>query len=369
MIRVLHVINTLAPGGAETLVTSLCQALPREGVEPLVAYLFGDGTLGERLKDHGIGVERLSHGSRPSLFALPRAISLIRSRKIDLVHAHLVYAGIVAKIAARFTGVPVVMTRHWVSDPKQKTFLFRLDDRLTRRYVSTLIAVGEQVRAAILTEKLMPPERVVVLRNAVDVSRFRVKQHEVVEGESFVVGTVGRLEAPKAHGVFLEAIARLRETFPGVRGLIAGDGRLRSQLEETRVRLGLEGVVDFVGAIPAEGIPDFLNSLDVFVLTSNWEGLPMALIEASASGLPVVGTDVGGVGEVVVDEVTGYLVPPGNPSEIASRVACLLKNTELRATLGVNARHRAETEFDVTRLAHDTAGLYRATLGIAPADS
>jgi len=261
------------------------------------------------------------------------------------------------------------MTRHWVSDPKQKTLLFRLDDWLTRRYVATLIAVGEQVRAAILAEKLMPPEKVVVLRNAVDVSRFGVRQHEAVEGNSFVLGTVGRLEAPKAHGVFLEAIARLRQTFPGVRGRIAGDGRLRPQLEETRRRLGLEEVVDFVGAIPPEEIPQFLNSLDVFVLTSNWEGLPIALIEASACGLPIVATEVGGVGEVVVDGVTGYLVPPGNPSEIASKVACLLNSKGLRTTFGLNARHRAQTEYDITRLAHNAAELYRATLGIAPAAS
>lgn len=362
VIRVLHLINTLAPGGAESLVTDLCARLPSEDIEPTVAYVFGDGSLAGTLENRGIRVERLSRGNRPSPVSLFRLLRLIRARKIEIIHVHLVYAGIIGKIAARLLGVPVVMTRHWVSDPRHGTLLYRLDDWLTRRYATVLIAAGEQVRAAIFRENWMPPERVVLQRNAIGVSAFEKKVHRPAADGRYTVGTVGRMEAPKAQDVFLRAMVRIREGLPGARGVIAGDGRMREQLEELRSRLGLNDAVDFLGAVPRHNVPDLLSSLDVFVLTSSWEGLPMALIEAAASGLPVVATDVGGVREVVQDGLNGFLVPSGDWQQIAAKVLLLLNDTEMRAAFGAQARGRAKAEFDIARLARDTADLYRRIL-------
>jgi len=362
VIRVLHVINTLAPGGAETLVANLCAKLPGEGVEPTVAYLFGDATLAERLTENGVHVEALSSGERPSAFALCRILQIIRTRKIQLVHAHLVYAGIAAKIAAGLSGIPVVTTRHSAFEPKANTFFYRFDNWLTRRYAARLIAVGEQVRAAILNERWMEPERVVLHRNAIDVSEFTPKRHQPSPDGAYILGTVGRMEAPKAQEVFLEAVARVRREYPNVEAVIAGDGRRRRHLEEARSRLGLDTVVTFLGPVSRKDIPRVLNTFDVFVLSSNWEGLPIALIEAAASGLPVVATDVGGVHEIVQNGKNGWLVEPGNVEQLAGRIGALLSDVEMRERFGREARAFVEAEFDITRLARETAALYREVL-------
>ncbi|HPU84427.1 MAG TPA: glycosyltransferase [Candidatus Latescibacteria bacterium] len=362
MIRVVHVINTLAPGGAETLVANLCAKLPGEGVQPAVAYLFGDATLAARLTEAGVHVEALSSGERPSPFALCRLLQIIRTRKIQLVHAHLVYAGITAKIAARLSGTPVVMTRHSAFEPKANTFFYRFDNWLTRRYAARLVAVGEEVRATILKERWMEPDRVVLHRNAIDVSEFRPKHHQPSPDGAYIVGTVGRMEAPKAQEVFLEAVARVRAGYPNVKAVIAGDGRLRSHLEGVRSRLGLDTAATFLGSVTRKDIPGLLNTFDVFVLSSDWEGLPLALLEAAASGLPVVATDVGGVHEIVQNGKNGWLVEPGNVEQLARRIGALLSDVEMRERFGRQARAFVETEFDITRLARETAALYREVL-------
>ncbi|HOM57570.1 MAG TPA: glycosyltransferase family 4 protein, partial [Candidatus Latescibacteria bacterium] len=299
---------------------------------------------------------------RPSPLAFYRTLKLIRARNIQLVHAHLAYAGIVAKTAARVRGIPVVMTRHLEFEPKAGTFAYRLDNWLTRRYADKLIAVGERVRTAILNEGWMEPERVVLHKNAIDLTGFKPKRHRLSSEGTYVVGTVGRMEEQKAQEMFLEAVARVRIEYPNVKAVIAGDGRRRRHLEEVRSRLGLDTVVTFLGSVPRKDIPGVLNTFDVFVLSSNWEGLPIALIEAAASGLPIVATDVGGVHEIVQNGKNGWLVEPGNVEQLAGRIGALLSDVEMRERFGREARAFVEAEFDITRLARETAALYREVL-------
>jgi glycosyltransferase involved in cell wall biosynthesis len=364
MIRVLHVINSLAPAGAETLLVQLCAHLPQAGVQPVVAYVFGDDTLEGELKRQAIHAMRLSGGNTPSITALARAIYLVRARKIQIVHTHLVYAGIVGKLAAAFCGVPVVSTRHFTSDPKQNTIPYRMDNWLTRHYASRLIAVSENVRNAVAGERWLDPRKVVVHRNAIDVAAFEAKRPEQDPSAPFVVGTVGRLETPKAHEIFVEAVALLRGRGLDVRGVIAGDGRRRRELEGICAAHGVSEHIRFLGNVAHHDMPALFASFDAFVLSSHWEGLPLVLIEAAASGLPIVATDVGAVKEIVEDGRTGFVVALRDASAIANAVHRLIAEPDMRDSLGKRGRVLAQAEFDISILARKTADLYREILGV-----
>lgn len=363
MIRALITINSLVAAGAETLILQLCRHLPREGVEPIVASLLGPGPLTPLFEESGIRVVNLSEaGERLGLKSFWRLMWTVRRERIDIVHTHLVYAGIMGKVAAALTGLPVVTTRHYTTDLKITTPFYRLEDRLTKTGTARVVAISDYMRRFILDSGLAEPRRVVVHRNAIDVDRFRTLVTESERPGNLIIGTAGRMEPQKAQEVFLEAMAIIRRNIPTVRGVLVGEGSKRSELEAARARLCLDDVVSFVGTVSPEEMPTLLSTFDVFVLSSDWEGLPIVLIEAAALGIPVVATDVNAVSEVVKDGRTGLLVPPRNPRAIAEAAVAILGDPDRRRRFGRKAREYADAELDIKRLARQTATLYRDVL-------
>ena len=365
MIRAIHVINSLELGGAETLLARLCRYLPEYGVEPVVATLRGPGRLAPAFASVGTKIVDLSWHGRAVPWAPWRLARAIRQHEADIVHTHLVHAGIAGKLAAAIAGRPVVTTRHYARNAKHDTALYRLEHYLTRRYAARVVAVGEQVRHHLVSRSLADPSRIVVHRNAVDLGAFSERRRRDTSGGDFLIGTMGRLHPVKAHEVFLKAMAHLHRRHPGVAAAIVGGGQRRATLEALSRDLGLEGVVRFVGPVPHEDVPSWFDRFDVFVLSSDWEGLPMVVLEAAAAGLPIVATDVGDVGEVVRDGDTGYLVPPRDPRALADAIARMIEEPDSRREMGSNARALAESQFDVRRLAQQTAELYREVLAEA----
>jgi len=359
MIRALHVVNSLVAGGAENLILQLCRCLPEHGVEPAVASLLGPDRLSPVFERDGIPTIHLSAGRRLDPRAFWRLVAAIRRHRIDIVHTHLVYAGIAGKLAAGIAGVPSVTTRHYLLDPREGSPLFRLEGHLTAHAAARLVVLNETMRAASIAQGLAPAGKIAIHRNAIDLSPFRGLDRRRDPEAPFTIGTIGRMGPEKAHETFLRAIARVRRERPTAQGVLVGDGRRRLELEALRHDLGLDDAVRFVGVASPDEIPGWLARFDVFALSSDWEGVPIALIEAAASGLPIVATAVGGVPEIVHDGETGYLVPPQRPQELADAILRLADDPELRRLFGLRAAEHARATYDIHRLARETADLYR----------
>jgi glycosyltransferase involved in cell wall biosynthesis len=146
----------------------------------------------------------------------------------------------------------------------------------------------------------------------------------------------------------------------GVHTVVVGDGPERAQLEALAGQLGLADRVHLAGH--QQDVRPWLAALDVLVLSSDWEGMPNALLEAMAAGLPIVATAVGGVPEVVVDGATGLLVPPGDPSALAEAITRLLRDPDLRRTMGQAGRARVERRFSINETVRLTEELYATLL-------
>jgi glycosyltransferase involved in cell wall biosynthesis len=166
------------------------------------------------------------------------------------------------------------------------------------------------------------------------------------------VGTIARLDEMKGIDVLLRAVVSLA----GARLIVAGRGPDESVLHRLATKLGIDDRVEWVGWTeqPAEQLPRFT----VFVLPSRSEGLPLSVCEAMLAGLPVVASDVGGVGEVVVDGETGVLVPPDHPDALAGAIETLLRDAALRARMGEAGRQRARTHFTASAMARSYESLY-----------
>jgi glycosyltransferase involved in cell wall biosynthesis len=178
--------------------------------------------------------------------------------------------------------------------------------------------------------------------------------------DQFVIGWLGRMTEIKRVDVLLEAFARLRVDGTDAALLLVGDGPLRPRLEQYAEALGVGDHVYFVGYRPDVG--GLYRTLDAVALTSANEGTPVAVIEALAAGIPAVATDVGGVADVVPDDVAGLLVPEGDVGGIADRLTRLAKDSELRRRLGEGGAAWVNDRYSVPRLVGDMDNLYRSLL-------
>lgn len=285
----------------------------------------------------------------------------MKARAPAIVHTHLAKAGALGRLAARRAGVPLtVHTFHghvlegYFSAPVNALFL--RTERWLARSTDALIAVSNAVRDDLLELRVGRRDQWHVVPLGLNLAPLLDLDQK--ESREPVVGIVGRLTAIKDHATFMRAAEIVSRRHPSVRFVVAGDGEERPKIEEQASalhgRVRLEGWVN--------DLTSLYGSLDIVVLTSRNEGTPVALIEAGAAGRPVVATDVGGVSDVVRDEVTGFLATPGDAAGIAEKLLRLLDDADLRRSMGGAGRDWVRDRFSSARLVKETASLYEELL-------
>jgi len=350
--RVLVLIKGLGRGGAEQLLVSAAPYLDRSRFDYEVAYVLPwKDALVDELGRQGLGTWCLGDGRRAAWPA--RLRSLVRAHRIDLVHAHLPYAAIGARVGLAGPGRPrLVYTEHnvWQSY-KPPTYWANL---LTFSRTDHVFAVSDMVRSSIrypagLRWLRLPPLE--TLYHGLD--RAAIEGHPAADGvreelgipaHAPVVGTVANFRHTKGHGYLLRAAELVRRSLPEVRFLLVGQGPLEAEVRREAERLGLGETVIFAGF--REDVPRLTAAIDVFALSSVHEGLSIALMEAMALGKPPVVTRVGGLPELVEDRRQGLLVPPADPPALAAGILAVLQDPDLRSRMGEAARRRA-AEFDI----------------------
>ena len=344
--KILIVITLAETGGAQSYVAGLLPGLG--GRFDVIVAAHGDGPLREASRAAGVRFVALRHVRRPlhpirDLLGLLELVVLMRRAAPDIVHANSSKAGVLGRLAAAAAAVPVrIFTVHgWAFSASSgvESVLYRWADRLMAPLTTLTICVAERERASGLAARACIAERTVVIPNAVDVRAFPQARHD---GRRPLVLSVGRLAEPKDALTLVRALAAVPAH--GFSALLVGDGPDRPAVEAEVRRFGLQ---DVTLAGTRDDVPELLARADVFVLSSRSEGAPLSILEAMAAGLPVVSSRVGGVPELVVDGVTGLLVPPGDPAAMAAALGRLLEDADLRRRLGAAGRERALRCFDV----------------------
>jgi glycosyltransferase involved in cell wall biosynthesis len=368
-VRVLWLAKGLGRGGAERLIVESARHLDRERFVVEVAYVlpWKDAFVGD-LESQGIPVHCLGRGRTLDPRWVWRLRRLVRERSFDLVHTHMPVPAVAARLALPRRPPVIVHTEHnlWT----RYRSVTRWTNALTYPRNSAVIAVSAAVAASIDPPRwgpASPPVEVVLHGPHIESiphgpdARRRARELLSLDPDDRVIGTVGNFTAKKNQRMLLDAVAQLAA--PGrVRVVLVGIGPLRDALETHARALGLGDRATFTGL--RSDVYDLLPAFDVFALSSDFEGLPIALLEAMAAGVPCVATAVGGIPEVVTDGEEGYLVGGRDVQAFAARLQKILDDPVLAESLGANASRRAAA-FDLRSAVRRTESIYDRARGIA----
>lgn len=362
-VHVLHLIDGLTFGGAETLLRDLASGLERRGYRITVGYST-PGPFVQELADKGLTLKRIPRLALVDPIFLVRMVRLMRSDPPQIVHTHLFKSDFHGRLAARIANVPVVVSTLHNNDVWARNWLLGHLYGATARFADRLIAVSPEVREFHLAKTGVPEDKLMVIENSVDVSHFEGHEAEArairaefeVAEDAPLFGIVGRLKPQKDLPTFLHAAAEILREQPDARFLVVGDGPLQDELEAQADELGLRPALVFTGM--RKDVPAILSALDALVLSSLWEGLPVILLEAMAAGLPVVSTAVDGVQGVALPDETALLVPVSDPKALAQACLRLARDLALRESMGRAGKARVTKRYSLDAMIDRISALY-----------
>lgn len=377
--RVLYVIDSLIPGGAEQSLADLAPRYVQRGVKLDVAYLWERPGLHDQLRDAGARLFCLAgRGGRAGW--ITRIAHLIPRLRPDLIHTTLFEADIAGRIAGRLRRVPVVSSLvNVVYGPEQlaagnlrrwKVRAARLTDAGTARMLVRVHAVSSYVADVMSARLSIPRERLDVVPRGRDPDRLGIRTSERraqiraalgLDTTDPLILAVGRQEYQKGFDVLLEAMPHVRGRVSGARLLVAGrEGDHTAELTQTVRRLRLGDAVRFLGN--RSDVPDLLSAADIFVFPSRWEGLPGSVLEAMALEAPIVASDIAPVREVVEDARCAMLVEPGRPDLLGDAIVSTLAQPRAAAERALRARARFLESYTLDAATEGMLGFYDRAL-------
>lgn len=352
--KILQVIPYFCFGGAETMCENLTYALKALGHEVTVVSLYNEQTpIARRMEKNGVAIRYLDKKLGLDLSMVPKLRKIMAEERPDAIHTHLDVIKY-AVLAAKLAGVKkCVHTVHNVADKEAEGRLQKIINTVYfKLHWSTPVALSPLVQQTIAAFYGMEKNTIPVIYNGVDLSRCIPKESYAADQITLV--HVGRFNEQKNHKGLLQAFRKICETCPDCRLNLVGDGELRRETEALVRELGLAEKVRFLGS--QSNVYPYLHEADIFLLPSNYEGMPMTIIEAMGTGLPIVATAVGGVPDMIRDHESGLLTEC-DPDAVSKAVLELIADENLRKTLGQNAK-RSSIRFSAQYMAERYCKVY-----------
>lgn len=382
-VRILHIITRLIVGGAQENTLLSVEGLDKyEHYE--VTLMTGldegpEGSLLDRARETTrlVIVPELARNINPlgDIVAFWKLYRLIRQGRYHIVHTHSSKAGVLGRWAAYLAGTPLIVhTLHSLVFHDYQPWLVNRAWWLIKKICAPLtdyfISVSSIISQKAIAAGVAPAEKFSTIYSGMELDWFlkaqvdtaAVRREFGIPLDAPVVGKIARLFPLKGHDELLDAALEVVRRVPDVRFFLIGDGILFDHLKKRAADLGILENFVFAGLIPRERIPEMLAAMDVLVHTSLREGLARVLPQALAMGKPCVSFDIDGAPEVVIPEDTGYLVQPGDAVGLASSLARLLADPDLRQRMGEAGRRRVDPAFRAETMVEEIAAIYENLL-------
>lgn len=352
MIKILQLIQTGGPGGAENVLLML--TLYSKDRFNIVVGLLKEGWLSQQLDNAGVPVKIVRHGRFIDIKLILNLVRMIKKEKVDIVQSHLLDMNFYSCIAAKIAGVPHISTEH--GDVNQLPEKVGLKTFIKLKTISTLsnkiVFVSEYTKNAFLRISHIVKEKISVIYNGRNLKNYESiidknkKRAEIgIPEDAVIVGNVASLVLVKGQTYLLKAAQKVIKIFPKTYFIIIGRGKLEEELKKEADELGIAGNIKFLGYRTDVG--ELLKVIDIFVLPSISEGMPLSIIEAMASKKPVIATRIASNPEIVEDGVSGILIHPANPDILADKIIELLKNPGLANEMALRGYKKVKENFNL----------------------
>lgn len=297
---------------------------------------------------------------------IKRVRNHIREHNPDVVHIHSRRgADWLGGFAAKQERVPAVISRR-VDNPETI-----LTTKLKYRLFEQVIAISKGIGKVLLNQKL-PAKKLSVVCSAVKTEAFNgpfdraafTQKFNLAQGtnsDQLYIGVIAQLIRRKGHGYLLESLTEIKEKYPNIKVLFFGRGPMENELQQQVNQLNLGDIVSIVGF--HDDLPKWIGCLDLVVHPAEMEGLGVSLLQAGAASIPIIGTSVGGIPEILIDQQTGLLVEPKNIEQLSTAIDRLLGDKEMRIKLGKAARRHIEKVFSVDAMVKGNLAVYQTILG------
>ncbi len=338
--RIMHVVPELKLAGAQIMVENLSSKLKGKGQEPIIVSLYNINTpIVERLNSAGIKVYFLDKKSGFDPRAILRLRKLIKKEKPDIIHTHS-YALKYAYFAVKATKYKrLVHTVHNLADRETTPINLKLERKLFRKGKVQPVAISPLIKESIMLFYDLGSDSVPMIFNGIPLDKCLVKKDYKEKNDRVRIIHIGRFQEQKNHEMIVRAMVDVCKKHPESKLSLFGEGELLDSVKKQVEELKIDSKIVF------EGLTDDpykeLNSSDIFILPSKWEGMPITLIEAMASAMPCVVTAVGGVPDMVEDNISG-LISEIDESDLSEKICYLIENEDVRKRLGEAALEKSK---------------------------
>lgn len=362
-IKILHLIKSLGRGGAEMLLQETLKQHDHNKFEfHYIYFLPWKDQMVKGLQDAG-GIVKNLPARNNVIIALQtgKIIRYIKRNNIQMLHCHLPWAGFVGRFIHMITGIPVLYSEH--NKQERYHWITKAINKLTFNRQTKVIAVSNDVAASI--EKFIHPKiPVQTILNGVSMEHFvrnreagfTTRKQNGIEQGCILIGTIAVFRFQKRLKEWIDVFKVMQKKFPGIRGCIVGDGILNIEIRTYLKEQGMEEAILFPG-LQTNVLP-WLSAMDIFMMTSEFEGLPVALLEAMSMECAVVCTDAGGIKEVIRNRTDGFMVPVNDWMELQKPLTYLLENPAEIKVFGKKARQRVEEAFSLKVMVAEMEAMY-----------
>ena len=364
--HVVHLVSGDQWAGAEVMVCHLLTQLARRGSTiKVTAICLNEGRLSELLRSANVEVCVIPEAR----LAFPRiaraALRALKGRPADILHSHRYKEHFLGAAIAAVRGSRLVATVHGLPEPariRRPGFAIqnRVADRLLRHRFDAIVAVSDALRRSLIDQRGLPSSSVRVVPNGIPIVDRQIVQ--LPRPDVRHIGSVGRLVPVKRFDLFLDVAAAIHRVYPQVKFSILGSGPDEALLKEKAAALGLS---DHFSIEPLVQEPwRYYGSLDLYLNTSESEGLPLSILEAMTMRVPVIASAVGGIPEVISDGVDGFLVRSSSPGDYATRCLQLIADGGQREHVGSRGRERVIAAYSASGMAARYCEMYgKLTVG------
>ncbi|MGO1788326.1 MAG: glycosyltransferase [Sphingobacterium sp.] len=363
-LNILHITFNMGIGGTEQVIRQLVAHLPVDQFANHILCIDGEvGPLGNLIVEEGGCVTSIAR--TPGFdWALIRHIrAIIKEKVIDIVHCHQYTPFVYGWFGALGTSARLVFTEHGRFFPDRYRFRAVFINPMMALTAGSVVAISHATKNALSRYEFIPRSKIEVIYNGIKPltagpkDKSEIKQSLGVPADTFVFGTVSRLDPIKNQELMLRAFARFREINHDSMLLVVGDGPDKGSLVQLARELDIERSVWFVGFItqPCQ----HMAAMDVFLLSSHTEGTSMTLLETMSLGIPVIATNVGGNPEIVKDKQTGLLTSPGSVEDFLSAMNGLYENSQKRESMSAESIKRFRQRFAADQMAKAYGSIYK----------